>query len=379
MSVDPHSPDPDKDGKPLEHAHGADARLIGLIRLSGIILLALGALAVLRVFLPAILLAVVVCLSTWPLYAGLRRLLGGRSGPAALCMVLAMVVLVIGPTALLGIQLADQVSVGVELLRPMLERAPAKPPVWLTDLPLAGGWVDQSWQDLRAGGDEAAALLRGLLGPAKSILLAVGSAIGRSLLQMIFAAFVGFFLYRDGEAIGVTLRAAMARLAGGLGDDLLETIRATVTSVMHGLFGAALAQALVALVGFLIAGVPGAFLLGSATFFVSLVPGGPPLLWGGASLWLLSQGAYGRAVFLIIWGLLVISSIDNLVRPYLISRGSRLSILVIILGVVGGIAAFGFTGIFIGPPILALGLALIRTWTSPAPSGPVAAGSPDPR
>lgn len=356
---------------PGEGQPNLDARMLGMIRLAGIALLALGALAVLRVFLPAILLAGVVCLSTWPLYVRLRKGLGGRSGLAALVMVLAMVVLVIGPTAMLAVQLADQAGAAFEALRPYLQQGVVDPPAWLVNLPVVGSMAAEYWQVIGAGGDEAAALLGKFVDPAKRLLIALAGAIGASLLQMVFAVFVGYFIYRDGEHIERTLRAAMARLAGTMGDDLLESIRGTVTGVMQGLFGAALAQSLVALLGFLIAGVPGAFLLGSATFFVSLIPAGPPLLWGGAALWLFSHDAWARGIFLVIWGVVVISSIDNLVRPYLISRGSRLSMALVVLGVVGGVTAFGFTGIFIGPPILALGLALVKRWTA-APHPPAA-------
>lgn len=356
----PGNPDPHSEAPGV-----ADARLVGMIRLAGIILLSLGALAVLRVFLPAILLAGVVTLSTWPLFQRLKRTLGGRDSLAALVMVLGMIVLVAGPTALLSVQLADQVGAAVERIKPLLEQAPDQPPAWLANLPLVGDLVTEQWQTLAAGGDEAAALLRKFLDPARDLLLGLAGAIGGGLLQMLFAAFVGFFLFRDGEAILRVLDAVMKRLAGGLGGDLLETIRLTVTSVVNGLFGAALAQALVALAGFLIAGVPGAFLLGSATFFVSIIPAGPPLLWGGATFWLFSQGHPGRGLFLLLWGVLLVSTVDNVVRPYLISRGSRMSMLLVVLGVVGGIAAFGFAGIFIGPPILAVGLALVRRWTAP--------------
>jgi len=346
----------------------ADARLIGMIRLAGIIVLVLGALAVLRVFLPAILLAGVVCLSTWPLFLRLRKVVGGRTNVAALFMVTGMIVLVAGPTALLSVQLADQVAASVDRIKPLLEQAPEQPPAWLAQLPLVGELVTEQWQTLAAGGDEAAALLRKLMDPAKDMMLGLARAIGGGLLQMLFAAFVGFFLFRDGEAIQRVVGAVMARLAGGLGGDLLDTIRLTVTSVVNGLFGAALAQALVALAGFLIAGVPGAFLLASGTLFLSIIPVGPPLLWGGASLWLFSQGEPGWAVFMLLWGVLLISTVDNVVRPYLISRGSRMSMLLVVLGVVGGIAAFGFAGIFIGPPILAVGLALVRRWTAHQPA-----------
>ena len=135
-----------------------------------------------------------------------------------------------------------------------------------------------------------------------------------------------------------------------------------MTGVIHGIFGTALVQALVALAGFLIAGVPAAFLLAVATFFLSVVPIGPPLIWGGATVWLVYNGQLGWAIFMALWGFLAISTIDNFVKPYLISRSSKLPLLLIVLGVFGGVIAFGFIGLFIGPPVLAIGLTLVQLW-----------------
>ena len=131
---------------------------------------------------------------------------------------------------------------------------------------------------------------------------------------------------------------------------------------MIGIVGTALAQAIVALLGFLIAGVPGAILLAMATFFLSMIPVGPPLLWGGAAFWLYEQGEIGWAIFMVVYGVLVISSVDNFVKPILISRSASLPILLIALGVFGGILAFGFIGIFLGPTLLALAHVLFLRW-----------------
>ena len=153
-------------------------------------------------------------------------------------------------------------------------------------------------------------------------------------------------------------------LAGALGEQMLALARSTVMGVMVGIVGTAAAQSLVALVGFLIAGVPGALLLAAATFFPSMIPIGPPLLWGGAAFWLYDQGQTGWAIFMTIYGLAVIGSVDNFVKPLLISRTASLPILLIALGVFGGIIAFGFIGIFLGPVLLALGLVLAEKWTA---------------
>ncbi len=337
-----------------------EQRILQFIQLAAIAIVVVGCYQVIRPFIPALLFAVVVCMSTWPLYLRLRRVLRGKSTLAALLMVLLLLVLVIGPSALLAGNLADNVMVIIDAAKAFLGRGPIEPPAWLKQTPMLGERLDGYWRGLASGGEEAVALLE----PARHFLLGAGKAIGQSLLQMVFAIFVGFFFYRDGEALVQTLRDGLTKLAGGLGEKILTTIHQTVAGVVQGIFGAALAQAAVAVIGFLIAGVPGAFLLGAATFFLSMIPFGPPLLWGGASIWLFNQGDYGWAIFMVLWGVLMISSIDNLVKPYIISRGSNLPLLLIVLGVFGGIVAFGFIGIFIGPPILAVGLTLVRLWTA---------------
>jgi predicted PurR-regulated permease PerM len=227
---------------------------------------------------------------------------------------------------------------------------------------MVGEMLADYWQRLVSSSESLAAQSQGLLEPARNFLVGAGKTVGQDLLQLALAMFICFFFYRDGEALARVLRKALDRLAGGLGREMLQTIHTTVTGVVHGIFGTALAQAVVALVGFLIAGVPAPFWLAVATFFLSVLPIGPPLVWGGATLWLASQGQIGWAVFMALWGLLVISSIDNFVKPYPISRSSALPLLLIVLGVFGGVIAFGFIGIFIGPPLLAVGLTLVQFW-----------------
>jgi len=93
-----------------------------------------------------------------------------------------------------------------------------------------------------------------------------------------------------------------------------------------------------------------------------MIPIGPPLVWGGAALWLYDQGETGWAIFLVLYGLLLVSSIDNFLKPILMARGSGISVLLIALGVIGGLFVFGFIGIFLGPVLLALGHMLFGRW-----------------
>jgi predicted PurR-regulated permease PerM len=120
-------------------------------------------------------------------------------------------------------------------------------------------------------------------------------------------------------------------------------------------------------IGLWMAGIKAAPLLGLVTFFLSPVPIGPPLVWIPAGLWLINEGATGWGIFLLIWGLVVVSSVDNFLKPILISRGSDLPFVLVLIGVLGGAVAFGFIGVFLGPVLIAVGYALLKEWASGAP------------
>jgi predicted PurR-regulated permease PerM len=96
------------------------------------------------------------------------------------------------------------------------------------------------------------------------------------------------------------------------------------------------------------------------TFFLSFVPFGPPVVWIGASIWLFATSHVGWGIFMTVYGAIAISGVDNIVKPIIISRGSKLPFVVMFIGVLGGIATFGFIGIFIGPTLLAVGFSLIQ-------------------
>ena len=147
--------------------------------------------------------------------------------------------------------------------------------------------------------------------------------------------------------------------------------------MIYGVLGTALAQGVLAAVGFTIAGVPGSVLLGVLTFFLSVVPVGPPLVWGGAAVWLFQQGQPGWAIFVAVWGFFLVSMVDNVIKPFIISRGANLPFAIVFLGVLGGVLAFGVIGAFLGPTFLAVGYRLMTEWTSAAPAPAPATGPGD--
>jgi len=332
-------------------------------RIATVVLLTLGCLYVLKPFLPAILFAAAVVISSWPLYLRLLTAMQGRRTPAALTMTLSLTLLVIIPLAIVAYNLADDVATTFGQMRYSLEHGELLPPEWIRDIPFLGDTIDAYLRELVASREQMLALAQRMIEPARHWLLAGGLMLGTGVVQMSLAAFVSFFLYRDGKALIAVLAVMMAKVMGEGAETVSDTISQTTRGVMYGLLGTALAQGLVAAVGFAMAGVPAVPLLSVLVFVLSLVPVGPPLVWGSATVWLFAQGETGWGIFMVLWGTFLISGVDNVVRPMLISRGTSLPFLLTLLGVLGGVIAFGFVGMFIGPVLLAVGYSLMSEWT----------------
>lgn len=338
------------------------ARVEPIAQLALLLLLAVGCWRVLAPFFPAILFALVIVSSTWPLYLRLRTVLGGRDVTASLMACAIAVLMALGPALLLMLGLADAARWALRLLDPS-HGAPLAPlPDWVASLPAIGSSIAEAWQTLSDQPDR----LRGLLGyvaaPARELALVSGRALGNAAMQIVLTTLVLYFLFRNGDRLATYLHRAAQRMGGSLAQELIDTARGAVSGVMFGAIGAGLAQAMLATLGFWIAGLPNPFLLGALTFVLSIVPVGPPLIWGGAALWLLQQGETGWALFMLIYGVLGISTIDNVLKPMLISRASHLPFVIALIGVVGGVLSFGVVGVFLGPTLLALLIAIAAHW-----------------
>jgi predicted PurR-regulated permease PerM len=328
-------------------------------------LLVIGCFVVLRPFLTAILWALIICLSTWPAFSWLQYRLGNRPAPAATLMTLLLATALVLPLIILGVSLADNVTTLFERLMLAFKEGPPAPPPWLGELPLVGQYLQALWVKLAQGGEGVVAQLIGYAGPVKNWLLAVGANVGQGILEASLSVLMAFFIYRDGAAGLQRLGAVVAKLAGERAQSLLDVAGGTMKGVVYGIIGTALAQGTLAGLGFWVAGVPGPLLLGVITAFLSVFPGGPALLSMPAMGWLFYKGAIKWGIFMIVWGFFIVGSVDNFIKPYFISRGSDLPLILIFIGVLGGVIAFGFLGIFIGPTLLAVSYTLLREWTQP--------------
>jgi predicted PurR-regulated permease PerM len=158
--------------------------------------------------------------------------------------------------------------------------------------------------------------------------------------------------------------ARMVRIAGARADYLLGLIGGTVKAVVYGILGTSLVQAVLCAVGYWIAGLPSPALLGLATFFLSIIPGGTLLVVVPGALWLIQNGEATWAVFIVVWAVAVGIAVDNVLKPMMIGKSSHVPFILVMLGVLGGAVAFGLLGVFIGPTLLAVANAVLGDWTS---------------
>ena len=328
-----------------------------------LLLFLLGAsLWVLAPFWSALFWAAVLSFASWPVMRVLTRLLGGRQALAAGLLTLVWTVVVAVPLVMLGFNLADHIKDVTALLKGFQVEGLPPVPAWLAGVPLVGDRLVSFWLTIDQQGAAFFATVRPYLGQVGNWLLARSAQIGGGMLEVVLSLVLIFFFYRDGPALAHFVHALLHRLIGERADHYLHLVAGTVQRVVNGVIGTAAAQALLALIGFWIAGVPGAVLLGLLTFVFSLIPMGPPLIWGPVVAWLVWRGDYGLAIFLGVWGTFIVSGVDNVLKPYLISRGGNLPLVVVLLGVFGGILAFGFMGLFLGPTLLAVAYSLLKDW-----------------
>ena len=297
------------------------------------------------------------------MFLRLEEMLGGRRTLSSLIATLFLAAIIILPVAILGATLADNVSGLVSASQRLIEEGPPNPPDWVASVPLVGSHIADYWNYLDQSSSIRLHELARLLPAAKSVVVWGGAALAEGIFQIALSLLIAFFFYRDGHAAAAQLHAALHRIAGERGDRLLDLAGATIRAVVYGVLGTALLQGVVGAIGFAVAGVPGAVSLGFITFVLSFLPGGPAIVAAPAAFWLYRQGSLAWAIFMMAWGLMV-GTLDNVVKPLLISRGGSTPMILVMLGVLGGAISFGVIGMFLGPTLVALGYSLFEQWTA---------------
>jgi predicted PurR-regulated permease PerM len=316
---------------------------------------------VMQSFLTPVLWAVVLVYVTWPAYRWLHQVRGMRAELAALVMTLALSSVAVIPLVWGTVVLQGELAKFLQDLPEWLAQKPHLPQ-FLLAIPYVGDELAQRVDQF----DDLQSLVRARAMPwlqrLSNEMIGLVQGLGRNLAKLGFTALALFFIYRDGAVLVAQIRQVLLHGLGQRADQYLGTAETTVKAVVYGIVLTAAAQGLVAGLGYWGVGVKVPVILGLVTMAVAMVPFGAPVVWGSTSLWLLAQGHHWAAMSLFLWGALVVSWIDNLVRPIVISAKTAIPFLLVLFGVVGGLLAYGFIGLFVGPVILAVAFAAWREW-----------------
>ena len=317
---------------------------------------------VLKYFIVPVLWAAIIAYITWPLYHSVQKLCGPRPTLSATIMI-SMVVLVVGIPLTFAIFMLQHEGRNLfyELQRQVFS-GHLDVPQFIRDLPIIGKEVTRTLKEINTDPNSIVQNVSGWFQSHLNYGRLVLSEISKNIFKLCFAVMSLFFFYRDGQTILNQVSKALEMVIGPRIHHYLDTISETTRAVVYGVGLTAIAQALLAGLSYFVAGVPNPMVLTIVTFIFALIPFGPPVAYSAVSLWLFSQGQTIEAIGVMVWGVCVVSSADNVIRPLVISGATQIPFLLIMFGVLGGLASFGMVGLFVGPVILAVLLAIWREW-----------------
>lgn len=335
-----------------------------LLAISLLVVLFVLCFMVVQFFIVPALWAAIIAYVTYPLYNFFYKKVRLSSGMSAAIMTVS-ISLLIGIPLVVGVFVLQQEALslyGTLIYR--LKAGYVDLPNSIKDLPVIGQQIKDILWEINKNPESSMLALKQWIQSHLYYGKVAMDVIFSSLAKMGMALMTLFFFYRDGTSLIKQIRQALRNIIGNRIDGYIDSVGATTQAVVYGIGLTALAQALLAGVGYVVAGAPSPILLMLLTFVVALIPFGTPFAWGGVALWLLTQGETTAGIGLALWGIFVISWVDNLIRPIVISGATRIPFIIIFIGVLGGLTAFGFVGLFIGPVVLAIGLAVWREWIS---------------
>ena len=317
---------------------------------------------VLKYFIVPVLWAAIIAYMTWPWYQWIYRKSGSRATLSATIMI-SLIILLIGIPLTFGIFMLQHEGRNLYYeLQKQVFSGHLNVPQFIRDLPFIGKEISRTLNDINTDPNSivqnVSIWIQGHLNYGRFVL----NEIGKNVVKLCFAVLSLFFFYRDGQTILNQVSKALEMIIGPRIHHYLDTISETTRAVVYGVGLTAVAQAILAGLSYFVAGVPNPMVLTIVTFLLALIPFGTPIAYGSVALWLFSQGQTMEAIGVMVWGVCIVSTSDNVIRPLVISGATQIPFLLIMFGVLGGIASFGLVGLFIGPVILAVLLAIWREW-----------------
>jgi predicted PurR-regulated permease PerM len=324
---------------------------------------------VLRPFLPALIWATMVVVTSWPLMTRIQARLWGKRGLAVAAMTVALLLLLLVPLSLGIYALVNEAGRLADLAPTLANLTIPAPPAWVTRLPLVGPKVVAKWETIAAmpAADLAAALTPYVQQVLRWLVARIGS-FGGTLLQFVLVVILAAILFASGEQVANGLRRFAGWMAGEQGEQAVILAGGAIRGVALGVIVTAIVQSIVSGAGLMVTGVPSPVILTALIFILSIAQVGPLPVLAGAIAYLYWRGNAGWGTVLVIWSIPCVT-LDNVLRPILIRRGANLPLLLIFAGVIGGLIAFGVIGIFIGPLTLAVTFTLLKAWVAEGRAG----------
>ncbi len=346
-----------------EIRHDLTRTILAILCIAGLIA---ASFVVVRPFLGALVWASTLVIATWPLMLRLQAVLGGRRGLAVTLMTLALLLIVMLPlSAAIGAILVNSERIMALVVAVPDFHVPAAP-AWLADIPLVGETAAEKWATV-AGRDaeEVAKLATPYIGPITRWFVDAAGSAGGMIIHLLMTIAFSAVLYASGDTAAAWCRRFGRRLAGSRGEDVVVLAGLATRGVALGVVVTAIAQSIVAGAGLALAGVPHAGVLTAVILMLCIAQLGPALVLIPAVIWLFVSGATIPGIVLVVFTVLALT-MDNFLRPFLIKRGADLPLLLILVGVIGGLLAFGLLGLFLGPVVLAITYTLLQNWLAEA-------------
>lgn len=317
--------------------------------------------SVLQPFIVPLIWGGILAYVSWPMHLRVLRMVRNRSSVASLITTLIVAVIIVVPLVWLILLLRVEAIAAYAEVQAFLASKPVLPPA-IRDLPYIGAQVQEILNQLAADPTAIRGQAMLLMEQSSVEVSRLIGGVGRNVAKLFFALLSMYFLLRDGSRLMREARAVLEGILGPRVHDYLDAAGATTQAVVYALMLGALAQGAAAGIGYWIFGVDAPVLMGAVTVMIALIPFGAPMVWGSLAAWMLVKGDVWNGVGLILWGLVLVSWVDNIVRPLVISNATRMPFILVVFGVLGGVLAFGLVGLFIGPVLLAVSLAIWGEW-----------------
>jgi predicted PurR-regulated permease PerM len=330
------------------------------IRLAVLGLLLYFSFTLVRPFITIAIWSVVLTVALYPVYDWMVGKLGGRRRLAAILLTILNLLIVIGPATWLTLGLIDSLrnlSEHLDLSGMTLPPPPNAVKTW----PIIGDSIYQFWDLASTNLRAALAKIAPQLKPLGSILLRIAEGAGTGVMKFFIAIAVAGFLFSPAPSLVDAITLFSRRLASGQGEKFVQLAGATIRAVSRGVVGVSALQALLAGLGLLVAGIPGASLITSAVLILGIIQIGPSIVLIPVIIWSWTTLETTTALLFTIY-MIPVNLLDNILRPLVMARGLDTPMLIILFGVIGGTLSYGITGLFLGPIVLAVIWELLVAW-----------------